>query len=247
MTKLINVVTFVVIAITLYSPTLKASNLPDFPFVLATGEAKVNVAPNMAHISLNLMAFNSDPEAALMTVGLRGREVVQLLNERQVLNADIKSFALNKQIKRERTNGYGQGKISGYEVNQRFEVTLKNIDHYSLVMDKLIAMKNVNNVNISFDVTNRQALIRSLVKSAGQDAKQKAQDLAAGLDVQLGSVFAATQDNSFNEFFARFGMRQENMGHVESMRMSDRAGNYNMFVPETIELRKTINVVYKLK
>lgn len=229
------------------SPHLQASNLPDFPFVLATGEAKVKVAPDMARISLNLMAFDKDPEAALMTVGLRGREIVKLLNGLNVLNADIKSFTLTKQIQRERTNSYGQGKISGYEVNQRFEVTLNNIEHYSLVMDKLIAMKNVNNVNINFDVTNRKTLIRNLVKSAGKDAKQKAQDLAAGLDVELGSVFAATQDNSFNEFFARFGLRQENMGRFESMKMSDRAGNYNMFVPETIELRKTINVVYKLK
>ncbi len=247
MIKFLTATTMIISSLFFVSPTAQASNLPDFPFVLVTGEAKTKVAPDMATIHLNLMAFDKDPEQALFTVGLRGREIVKLLNELDVKKVDIKSFNLNKQIQRERTNGYGQGKISGYEVNQRFEVTLRNIEHYSLVMDKLIAMKNVNNVTINFDVSNRQSLTQALVKKAGKDAKQKAQDLAAGLDAKLGNVFAATQDSSFNEFFARFGLRQENMGRFEAMKMSDRGGNYNMFAPETIELRKTINVVYKLK
>jgi len=227
--------------------TSMASSLPDFPFVLVTGEAKIEVSPNIAHINLNLMTFDSDPEKALATIGSRGRDIVALLTKLNVKKSDIKSYNLNKQTRRERSNSYGQGKISGYEISQRFEIALRNIKHYSLVMDQLIAMKNVNNVNIKFDVTNRDELVQNLVRSAGKDAKRKAQDLAAGLDTKLGRVFAATQDSSFNEFFARFGLRQENMGRVETMRMSDRAGNYNMFAPETIELRKTINVVYRLK
>jgi len=233
--------------ILLTTSSVMASNLPDFPFVLVTGKAKIEVAPNIAHINLSLMAYDADPEKALATVGNRGRDIVALLNKLHVKKSDIKSYNLNKQIRRERSNSYGQGKISGYEVSQRFEVALRDIKHYSLVMDKLIAMKNVNNVNINFDVTNRDELVQSLVRNAGKDAKRKAQDLAAGLDTELGSVFAATQDSSFNEFFARFGLREDNMGHIESMKMSARAGHYNMFAPETIELRKTINVVYRLK
>jgi uncharacterized protein YggE len=235
-----------IILMLLTTGSVMASSLPNFPFLLVTGEAKIEVSPNIAHINLNLMTFDVDPENALVTIGSRGRDIVELLNKLEVKKSDIKSYNLNKQTRRERSNNVGQGKISGYEISQRFEIALRNIKHYSLVMDQLIAMKNVSNVNINFDVTNRDELVQSLVRSAGKDAKRKAKDLAAGLDTQLGRVFAATQDSSFNEFFARFGLRQENMGRVSAMKMSDRAGKYNMFAPETIELRKSINVVYRL-
>lgn len=231
----------------MYCMTANASNLPDFPFVLVTGEAKMKVSPDMATITFQLKSSNEDAEKALFSVGKSGRDIVTLLTKLKVKKSDIKSYALRKQVLRNRGKMYGQGEITGYDVTQDFEVTLRDIEQYSFVMDSLIVMKQVNNVNIQFDVSNRQALTQSLVKNAGSDAKQKAVGLALALGSKLGNVFAATQDQGFNAFFARFGLDNPNSGNLQMMKFSERAGNYNMFVPETIELNKTIHVVYKLK
>ena len=56
--------------------------------------------------------------------------------------------------------------------------------------------------------SNRKQLVQALVKKAANDAKMKASDLASGLGAELGSVYAATQDSSYNKFFARFGVTE---------------------------------------
>ncbi|MCG7531047.1 SIMPL domain-containing protein [Psychrobium sp. MM17-31] len=228
-----------------------ATNLPDFPFVLVKGEATSKVAPDMATITFELIAYEKEANKAMDVVNVRGVEVVTLLKKYDVKLSDIQSFALYKEIRRQRNKDYEEGKIIGYEVSQSFDITLRNLADYSEIMDQLIGMKNLNDVNISFDVSNRKQLVQALVKKAANDAKLKASDLASGLGAELGSVYAATQDSSYNNFFARFGVSESSYsGRIERMAVSGsilQSPGMNMFTPETIELNKSIHVVYKLK
>ena len=134
------------------STVANASNLPDFPFVLVKGEATSKVAPDMATITFELIAYEKEANKAMGVVNVRGVEVVTLLKKYDVKLSDIQSFALYKEIKRQRNRDYEEGKIIGYEVSQSFDITLRNLADYSEIMDQLIGMKNLNDVNISFDV-----------------------------------------------------------------------------------------------
>ncbi|MGB0833886.1 MAG: SIMPL domain-containing protein [Psychrobium sp.] len=235
----------------MYCMTANASNLPDFPFVLVKGEATSKVAPDMATITFELMAYEKEADKAMDVVNVRGVEVVSLLKKYDVKLPDIQSYSLDKQIRRERDRNYVSGKIIGYEVSQNFEITLRKLTDYSEVMDKLVGLENLSDVNISFDVSNRKQLLQTLVKKAANDAKMKASDLASGLGAELGSVYAATQDSSYNKFFARFGVTESSYrGRFERIAVTGsvmKSPGANMFTPETIELNKSIHVVYKLK
>jgi len=234
------------VIVSLAWPTFVAANsAPDFPFIVVNGHASVDVAPDKAKITLNILSVESQSKQALETVALRGREMVKLAFKFAIDKTKIKSFSLSKRIVREQGRGYQKGKISGYEVSQRFAIELNDISHYSALMDGLISMNNVNNVQIAFDISTRSTLSRRLVKEAGEDAKTKAQDLALGLGSKLGAVFAASTDANFSSYMATFGINEHGMAQMDAM--SFRSGQYNMFAPETIEISKSINVVYRLK
>ncbi len=222
-----------------------ANTAPDFPFIVVNGQASVAVTPDKAKISLNILSVDRQSKQALETVALRGREMVKLALKFGIDQTKIKSFSLSKRIIRDKTRGYQQGEISGYEVSQRFVLELSDIINYSELMDGLVAMNNVNNVQISFDVSTRAKITSNLVKQAGEDAKTKAQDLAAGLGAKLGRVFAASTDANFSSYMATFGLNEQSMPRMEAM--SFKAGQYNLFVPETIDISQSINVVYRLK
>lgn len=234
----------IILMVSVSLPAL-ANTSPDFPFIVVNGQASVAVSPDKAKISLSILSVDRQSKQALETVALRGREMVKLALKFGIDQTKIKSFSLSKRIIREQSRGYQKGEISGYEVSQRFALELSNISNYSELMDGLVAMNNVNNVQIAFDVSNRAKITRNLVKQAGEDAKTKAQDLAFGLGAKLGRVFAASTDANFSSYLATFGLNAQSVSGMEAM--SFKAGQYNMFVPETIEISQSINVVYKLK
>jgi len=222
-----------------------ASSSPDFPFIVVKGHASVAVTPDKAKITFNILGVDKQSKQALETVALRGREMVKLAMNFGIDQTKIKSFSLSKRIIRGKGRGYQKGDITGYEVSQRFAIDLKDITHYSDLMDGLIAMENLNNVQIAFDVSTRETLTTQLLKQASEDANTQAQDLAAGLGAELGHVFAASSEVGFSSYLATFGLNSQSMPRMEAM--SFKAGQYNMFVPETIEISQSVNVVYRLK
>lgn len=243
MTKILNTFTLIaVIAISSFSA--KANTPPSFPFIVVNGQANVDVAPDNAKITFNILSVDKQPKQALETVALRGREMVKLAMKFDIDRTKIKSFSLQKRIIRSNGRNYDKQEITGYEVSQRFALELVDIEHYSALMDSLISMENVNNVQINFDLSSRQALERELVKQAGEDARAKANDIALGLGVKLGNVFAASTDANFSSYLATFGINEAGMRYMETA--SFKSGQYNMFVPETIAISKTISVVYRL-
>jgi uncharacterized protein YggE len=81
------------------------------------------------------------------------------------------------------------------------------------------------------------------MKEAAEKAKQKAEHMATGLGVKITSVFAFNDTGSFSSFFATFGLENESRA-LAMMRSKGNAAN--IFVPQFIEVSKSINVIYKI-
>lgn len=118
-------------------------------------------------------------------------------------------------------------------------------------MDELILVGNIGRINANFDTRNRKEITRNLVKQAGEDAKQKANDLADAMSVSLKSVYAINQDTSYEHFFAKFGLQEKirsgGIAHMMLHSPTQSNDSLNMMIPKSITLSKTISVVYKIK
>jgi uncharacterized protein YggE len=227
------------------SPTVSASNIPDFPFIVVNGEAKIDVKPDIAEISIDVTEFNKDSESATNTVKNRGHQILQAANANGIGADSITSNSISKYVRRSEGHRGQDLEILGYEVSQNFIIKINSLEKYPAVVDKLTAMQNVVSLKSSFNVSKREVIISDLVKSACSNATKKANDLALGLGVKLGAVFAVTQDTDFTSITAVFGAselteRYEFMADMASTQSS-------VFIPKTITISKTVNVVYKLK
>lgn len=215
------------------------ANWPDFPFVFVEGKAEMNLPPDRATVTFSVKAFEKDPELALKAVHERGLEIASMLQAAGIDEKDIEAYQLDKQAVRAKRD-YTELEILGYEVTQQFEIKISDIKKYTLIIGKLVALQNVTELDTDFDVANRKSIESDLVKEASADARARANALAAGLGAKVESTFGISEQH-FMIFAARFGIHES---FAQSRVMMN--GHQNIFIPATIKIEKTINVVFRL-
>jgi len=234
---------FFALLLTIFSMGSIASNLPGFPFVTVTGESVRKVTPDKVTLGFSVITFNKEAANAQKELYQSSDKVVSVLKKYNVPVKNITSFEVNKRSKRTRDNNYNDLDILGYELRQRFEVVMDDISQYSEMANELLSINNVENIESRFDSSVREEVEIDLIKEAAQKAKHKAEQMSAGLGVKLGGVFAFNDSGSFSSFFATFGLKDDSRAYAM---MSRSSSSTNLFLPQNIEIRKSINVVYKL-
>ena len=95
---------------------------------------------------------------------------------------------MNYNLYPEYTYTDGAQSFDGYRVSQRVEVTIRNLDRVSDVLD-IVNTAGVDDVSqLSFFVDDEDAIREQLRSDAIADARAKAKKIADDLDVRLGSV-----------------------------------------------------------
>ncbi len=232
----------------LISVASAASSLPDFPFVTVQGKASKQLPPDRADVSFTIETFDEKAETADRILADTTVAVLKVLSTLNIPDSAITAYEISKYTKRERGDNYQDLAILGYEMSRNFTVELDNIDNYAPLFEALMKMQNVADVGSNFSVSNADEITLSLISAAAVNAKAKAQTMAAGLDVKLGKVFAFNDSGSFDNFFASFGVEQRY--HVEAFSMEvsgSRQRSTTVFIPQSIELSKTVNVIYQIK
>ncbi len=233
---------FILILILSLCFSARGAEMPDFPFVHVDGEAEIKVKPDRAKLTFELVAFDKDPNVAAATLSTRAKEILALAPKHGIPPEDISSSDYRKSTRRGKNENYEDLEIQGYEIAQTFTVQINQITKYAPFADQLAILKNVTNIASEFDVSNRKEVTAQLTKAAADDAKQKAESLAAGLGVKISSLFAASETFDFNPIESAQGsfgalMRAADTGVESSPHLS---------VPQHIWIKKTIRAIYKI-
>ena len=236
-----------------------ASDLPEFPFVYATGEAEAEVAPDTARMTFRVSAFEKKPERALVVVEERSRELVPLFTKYSVDKKDVEAFELNKNTVR-RTRNETELEILGYETERTFLVTFRNLEKYNSLVATLFALKNVSDIRTEFDSSKRRTVEAELVGRASAKAREQAEVLARGFGHSTLSVFAVTTvDTAFTSLGSIFGMghqyrtyyrmrpaKEEPPARISRAKSATLPAS-TIFVPSAIKLQKSVAAIFKLK
>lgn len=235
---------FITLFLMVLSLNSYSSNLPDFPFVTVTGESMKKVTPDKVTVGFYVTTFDKEAEDAQKSLNDSSNKAVSILSKYKIPLKNITSFEINKRAKRSRDKDYNELAILGYEFTQRFEVVIDNLKQYSEITNDLLSINHVENIESHFDSAAREKIEAELIKHAAQKAKLKAEQMSEGLGVELGQVFAFNDAGSFSSFFASFGIKNETRAYAM---MRSPTSSPNIFVPQYIEVKKSINVIYKLK
>ncbi len=156
------------------------------PAIVSTGSATVSVAPDRSFIILSVETLDPSPSAAqqknaqamtavrsrLETLGLTGDAVRTIRYE---LNEQVE-FVNNRR------------EVKGYRAVNQIEVRVDEIERAGKIVDAAVQAGATNVADIRFDIKDRDSVERQALKLAVADARARAEAMAAGSNVAIGSI-----------------------------------------------------------
>ncbi len=230
----------------LIAPSVSANSWPDFPIIVAEGRALLEVAPEKVDVRLEVIAFDEDSAIAVDTVETQLGDVLAVLSRFDIPAEAITSHDLEKRIERAR-HDYKNLDILGYNVSRSLKFELEDLAKFSDLIGALAGINNVSIKNAYFDVLDRSEHERELMNQAAEDARQQAENMAAGLGVELGDVFAVSESG----YVSRTAQFALSIGDGPYPMMADSASpgglGRSVFMPSTIEMTQTLNVIFRIQ
>ncbi len=240
MRKMLLILFFLVLGLNLH-----AANLPNFPFVVSLGEAKKTVKPDLATIHMKIISFDKDSARANSQANKAIAEILGILKKYHINIKSLEAGDIEKDTKRARDKNYNNLAILGYQISRSVTLSLDDISKYAKLMNALVSVNNITNFSTLFDSTNRLSIESALISEAGVNAKKRAIQMASSLGTKIHSVYAISQASNFADFFATFGASSTQS--TDYLRLRQNYGKVVMFVPETITITESLNVVFRLK
>lgn len=176
--------------------------------VTVEGFGTASAEPDIAHVQLGVEIINADAQQAIQESNQRMSAVIEAVKEMDVEDKDIQTTRYNISVQQppekarpmmeapepaQPTEEEQPAPELRYRVNNRVRVTLRDLSQVGqLLQNALDAGANtVDNVN--FSIENPEALQQEARDRAIADAKDKAEQLAAGFDAAIGPVRQITE------------------------------------------------------
>ena len=226
----------------------RADDLPQYPFLYVTGSATKAVVPDTATASFVVRARDANAANAEQLVAQCAREVLALLKDNGIAPADIDAHEISKVVAYER-DSYGM--VSGaarhptamhYVLSRGFAVRLRRLESWPAVGSKLLQMQNIEELDVKFDRSDHDALRAQLMSDAAQDARRRAEAMAAGFAQQLGPV-QGISPGPFRDIHWDMLASDSRGGAMAGGQQRDAVA---LLVPDTISIEVEVHALYRL-
>jgi len=183
-------VTLVIFLLALTNQTINTAATTNT--VSFSGEGKITAKPDIAVISASIISQGANSKAAQDSATTKSNAVITFLKKQNIDDKDIKTTGYNiyPQYK------YPQQTITGYQVNQSLEITIRNLDKVSAVLDGLVTAGAEQVNNLGLQVENPDKLKSEARAKAIEDAKSKAKELENQVGIRLGKIVNFSEDSS---------------------------------------------------
>jgi uncharacterized protein len=175
---------FVLLAITAARAQTPAQQ-QEPPVIVAQGEAIVRQAPDVAWVQIAVEARGAKPEDARQKAAEAMTAVLAALKP-IVPAPNLRTSGLAVTPEMDYTTG--GSRLKGYLARNQVEARVDNLELLSKVMDVSVASGATTIAGLRFDVKARAQHERDALRTAVQDATERAQALAAGAGRTLGPI-----------------------------------------------------------
>jgi uncharacterized protein YggE len=180
---------------------LASPALADDGFVVVVeGRAAIDVAPDLAYLSMGIEARDPDAQTAAAEVAAGVGRVLAFTRELGIPDEDVSTAAaeIHPEFDWDRQNGRpaGSPRLIGYVVRRQISVKLEDIEQIGRLTEGLLTA-GVNSLsNAIFDTSRREELEREAMGRAVADARLRAETLAAADGVSVGRARRLTSMRS---------------------------------------------------
>jgi uncharacterized protein YggE len=211
--------TFLLLLASTLSASVLADGLPSSPYIQVAGRGELQVAPDMAYVSLSIDKVSLDAKAARADVETRTAKVLEAARKAGIPDKDIDApsvsvspeFGCDSSGLSSMSSGC-ERKLTGQHVSRSVTLTLRDLSRYGELVDGLFRAGITDLGDPQLDRSDRRALEQKARALAVTDAHDKAAGLAQSAGVTLGSVYSiAEQGGSYGP---RPAMRMAAMSSV---------------------------------
>jgi len=218
--------------------------------ISVSGEGKVSVIPDIATFSFGVSEEREDTKSAQNSVSEKISKILDLLHELDIKERDIKTQSYNifpryEYYTKQRICPVGsycpptsERTLVGYVVSQTISIKLRDLDQVGEVLN-FLGSSGVSNVSgPSFDVEDREELVREARKIAILDAKKKAKELSKDLGVRLVKIVSFSEGRNFG--VVRFESALNSASQIK-----------DSFEPEIpvgeSEIKSNVEIIYEIR
>jgi uncharacterized protein YggE len=173
--------------------------------ISVSGDGTVLVSPDAATISIGVNVVNADIVQAQTQAETQIEAVLAALKAAGIDDKDIQTsnYSVNL-IQNYDSNGM-PGEITGYQVNNQLNVTVRKLDKLGEVLQAAIAQGANSIYGINFIVTDSTKAASQARKMVVADATKKAQELADAAGGKLGRVLSISENSGPTPYPPMYG------------------------------------------
>ncbi|MCS0612494.1 SIMPL domain-containing protein [Massilia kyonggiensis] len=234
-----------VLVLLLASSGAGASSVPDYPFVHVTGSSFLAVVPDIASLDFEIVVPDADPAAARAVLEARVGEVRDLAQQLGIGADDIAVREVRQGMRKEERAASG---APVYELRCDVRINVRNVANWAALAGGLLGKPNLDGFATSFDRTDMDTIHDELVTQAIQDARRRADVMAAAGGRRVGGLMGATPDTLKNLSTAMGLERGEfrRDGGGDRARAQDVDREQWLAVP-ALKLRQPVDVIFRLE
>lgn len=219
--KFLIIVTATIFSMGLGNVTLANENTP-FPRILVSGQGSVDIAPDMAILSLAVTREADTARGALDANSAAMNEVLAAMKAEGIDARDLQTsgFSIRPRYSRPSPKSSGESeppRIIGYTVRNSLSVRVRDITTVGAVLDKSVSLGVNEGGNIRFTNADPSAAIEQARIKAVKQAVAKANTLATAAGVKTGKLLEISEQS--------FSPRPLSMATAEKMSMTRAAGS----------------------
>lgn len=239
---------FIILALSLMLPlSVLANPVPTFPFVIVTERIAQEVKPDLAKVSFYILAYDKSSDSAMDQLTKASAEMLEVLRKHDIPISNLESNQVDKSVKRARKGDNYNLEILGYEVAQRFNLQLADLEKYPGLMNDLVRLDGVQDIDALFETTEEDELKEKMIVELSAKARKKADALAKAQSRKVKSVYGITTEENFSEAYAIFSLEYNPRAYALDSRMISYGMDLVMAVPESIKVGQRLTAIYELK
>lgn len=183
-----------------FSTALPADNSQPVPRIVVTGEGRVDLAPDMAILSLTVTRQEETARAALDANSMAMSAVQKAMTSAGVAARDLQTSGFSIQPKyfyppQQKSGEREPPRIVGYTVRNSLTVRVRDISNVGAILDKSVSLGVNEGGNISFTNEDPSEAITEARIRAMKHAISKAGTLAKAAGVKTGQILEISEQS----------------------------------------------------
>ena len=196
------------------SSVAMAASGPGPAVISVSGQGRADVAPDMATINIGIVTTGKTAQLAQADNAKIASDVTAALGKLGIFSKDIQTCYTMSPV-------YEKGdfkKAAGYRANNTVTVTINDVSKVGQVIDTALNSGATDVNGLSFGLKDVKSVRNSALQMAVQDARSKADAIAAALGVKIVGIQNVKEGGSN---FARYEMANLRLGKMDAAPMAD--------------------------